>query len=351
MRASAIKRSLVCIGLQCGLLAIVSAQTLPTIDIQAFTNEGPKMLPKYEIEVIVFSYHDFDPAEERFEEIPRGSLLDLLNPTLLETHTRADTDVSKALSDSLRTIDDNQPMLIPTEPSDRTYSIEDLLGSPQGNNPLGQEIFSLEEMGPSATLEPYAAGTRLDDPSAAPIEELAVDALNNLEGEFTTLSGDEASNEGLLTEEQSTWYRILTAEELELTNTANRLEQLDVYTPLIHGGWVQEGQPEEDAIPFELSLLGGFNPLGTIQLHVNRFLHVTVALRYQSDRPPGELLRPVGHTLEEITFPPRYTLHIQRRTRSNQVHFFDHPAFGVLVLVRPAPEEPEIPGEGLAPAA
>jgi len=59
----------------------------------------------------------------------------------------------------------------------------------------------------------------------------------------------------------------------------------------------------------------------------------------------------MGGRLEEITLPPRYELHIQRRTRSGEVHFFDHPAFGVLVVVRPAPEEPETTEEDLAPAA
>ncbi len=151
--------------------------------------------------------------------------------------------------------------------------------------------------------------------------------------------------------EDPRWYRLLTAEDFELTSTFNRLERLDVYTPLFHGGWVQEGLAEDEAIPFDLSLLGEFNPRGTIRLHVSRFLHLTLALRFQSARAAGDQLNPVGSGLEEISLPPRYDLHVQRLMRSGELHFFDHPAFGVIVVVRPQPEEPETLEDDLTPAA
>ena len=98
-------------------------------------------------------------------------------------------------------------------------------------------------------------------------------------------------------------------------------------------------------------LLGEFNPRGTIRLHVSRFLHLTLALRFQSARAAGDRLNPVGGGLEEISLPPRYDLHVQRLMRSGELHFFDHPAFGVIVVVRPQPEEPETLEEDLTPAA
>ena len=353
MKSATIKKSLAFIGLQWSLLAIVSAQTLPASEFRTVIDEASERLPKYEIEVIVFSYHDFDATEEKFEDMPRGSLLDLLSPSLLETHARTEMDVSKLLSESLRAIDDEQPILVPTEPTDKTYSIEDLFGSQQYHNMLGEEIFGFEETGPTTDSETYAPETRVDNPNLVPTEELNVNSLNNPESGFTEIPEDEAGNEVLLTEGESTWYRILTTEELELTNSTNRLERLSAYTPLIHGGWVQEGLYEEDAIPFELWLLGGLNPLGTIQLHMDsdKWLNISVALRYQSDRSPGELNSPVRIALEEITFPPRYALYTKRRISSNQVYFFDHPAFGLLVLVRPVSEESDIPRGSLAPAA
>ena len=83
MRTYAVKRPLLWLGLQWGLLTVCTAQGLPG---SAETDVDP--LPKYQIEVIAFAYHDFDPTEERFVEVPRGSLLDLLNPLLLETSER-----------------------------------------------------------------------------------------------------------------------------------------------------------------------------------------------------------------------------------------------------------------------
>ena len=37
-------------------------------------------LQKYRVEIIAFAYHDFDRTEESFTEVPRGTLVDLLNP-------------------------------------------------------------------------------------------------------------------------------------------------------------------------------------------------------------------------------------------------------------------------------
>jgi hypothetical protein len=356
MCAFAIKRSFAWAGLQWGLMAVCSAQTLPGTQLPgAAADEDVEILPRYEIEVIAFAYHDFDPAEEKFDDMPRGSLLDLLNPTLLETHERADRDLSERLSESLLSIDDEQPTLIPTDPSDRPESFEDLFGPPEAYDASGQDLLDDEESESAALEQPYPVTATGEDAGVEtepdPFAESDLEYYAAFAGEYAETPADEVSEEEQLTDEESTWYRILTSDELELTGTVNRLERLDAYTPLIHGGWSQEGLPEEAAIPFDLSLLGRFNPLGTVQLHVSRFLHVTVALRYQSSRAPGELPRAVDNNLEEITFPPRYDLHIQRRTRSGELHFFDHPAFGVLVLVRPAPEEPETTEDNLAPAA
>ena len=328
MRVYGIKRPLLWIGLQAGFLAVCSAQGVPGSPSPAgLSEENIKALPKYQIEIIAFAYHDFDPAEERFEEEPRGSLLDLLNPTLLKTHERSVPDVSARLLGSLLNLDEGSPALIPTEPGLPAGQLEELPELPSSLERREQSLMPTDRFPP-----PYAAET---DAREVPIpEEVAEESPNDR-----------------LPKREEPWYRLLSAEELELTDAYDRLELVDAYTPLVHGGWVQEGLPVERAIPFDLALLGAFNPLGTITLHVQRFLHVTITLRYQSERAPGGLLRPAGVGLEEVTFPARYDLNVQRRTRSGELHFFDHPAFGVLVLVRPRPKELQVPEEDLTPAA
>ncbi len=333
MRVYRVRRVLLWIGLQWGFLAVCSAQSAPGApSLTGLLEADIETLPKYRIEIIAFAYHDFDPTEERFEQAPRGTLLYLLNPTLLETHERIEPDVSARLLESLLSLDEHSPALIPTEPGIATTWLAELPQQPPGVAPLGQDLSTADRFEPSSTAQ---AHTEQD----FAVEDFAVSDFAAEPAEEQLLPGEEP------------WYRLLSAEELELTDIYDRLERLDAYTPLVHGGWVQEGFAEDRALPFDLSLLGTFNPLGTIRLHVQRFLHVTVALRYQAQRTAAELLHPVSTGLEEITFPARYDLHVQRRTRSGELHFFDHPAFGVLVLVRPRPEEPEAADEDPTPAA
>ncbi len=346
------------IGLQWGFLVVCSAQGVPgspspTGSIDADTES----LPKYQVEIIAFAYHDFGPAEERFDQTPRGTLLELLNPTLLETVKRIEPDVSARLLESLLSLDEDSPALVPTKPGIPTSRLEELPEQPSGFVPLGQSFMTADRFRPLATAETDAEEVPATEEFAEEIfttEEFTEESFTTggfSEDSFTTEEFTDEPLEDRIPKSEETWYRLLGAEELELADAYDKLELLDAYTPLVHGGWVQEGSPEELAIPFDLSLLGAVNPRGTIRLHVQRFLHVTVALRYQSERAAGELLYPAGVGLEEFTFPARYDLNVHRRTRSGELHFFDHPAFGVLVLVRPQPEELEIPEEDLTPAA
>jgi hypothetical protein len=48
--------------------------------------------------------------------------------------------------------------------------------------------------------------------------------------------------------------------------------------------------------------------------------------------------------------PTRYHLNAERTTRSGELHYFDHPAFGVLIKVTPVKPEPSVAG-GTRPAA
>ena len=328
MRISSIKRVSFWLGLQCGFLAVCSAQGVAdSQNVLNVTEIASETLPKYRIEIIVFAYHDFDPVEERFEQAARGTLLNLLNPTLLQTDSRIEPDVSARLMELLLSLDEDRPALIPTETGVAAGQLEALPEQPLSVTPLGPDLITANHSQPSATRE--------------------TDAQENFATEQFTAGPAEVR----LRPSEESWYRLLGAEELELTDTYDRLERLDAYTPLVHGGWVQDGFPEDQALPFDLSLLGTFNPLGTIMLHVRRYLHVTVALRYQAERAVGEPLVPASIGLEEVSFPARYDLNTQRRTRSGELHFFDHPAFGVLVLVRPQPEAPRTAAEELAPAA
>lgn len=135
-------------------------------------------------------------------------------------------------------------------------------------------------------------------------------------------------------------FRLLRPDELQLGAEYQTLRRLAAYAPLVHGGWVQPGLPEEQARPFDLSLLGVLNPRGTIRLHLGRFLHLKLDLAY---RPDGGAVAAgaepaVGASpLTELEMPLRYRLFAERQARSGELHYFDHPAFGVLVKITPVP--------------
>ena len=132
--------------------------------------------------------------------------------------------------------------------------------------------------------------------------------------------------------------RPLLPEELKLANEYRKLQALAAYEPLVHVGWVLPGLPEADSVPFDLKTLGVLNPRGTVRVHLSRFLHITLDLTYQA---ADSAASPLGSAdgLDEIALPPQYRLTATRSARSNELHYFDHPAYGVLVRVTPVPAE------------
>lgn len=128
--------------------------------------------------------------------------------------------------------------------------------------------------------------------------------------------------------------RLLRPEELKLGAEYRKLRAVAAYEPLVHTGWVQPGLPEDDAQPFDLKVLGVLNPSGTIRVHLGvRYLHITLDLAYQGDTAAAPLATNDG--LDELVLAPRYHLETTRSARSGELHYFDHPAFGVLVRVTP----------------
>lgn len=141
--------------------------------------------------------------------------------------------------------------------------------------------------------------------------------------------------------------RPLRPEELKLGNEYRKLRAVAAYEPLVHAGWVLPGLPEADSVPFDLKTLGVVNPRGTVRVHLSRFLHITLDLTYQAaDAATASLGSSDG--LDEIVLAPQYRLTATRSARSTELHYFDHPAFGVLVRVTPVPAQD---GSGRRPAA
>jgi len=82
---------------------------------------------------------------------------------------------------------------------------------------------------------------------------------------------------------------------------------------------------------------------GTIKLHLGRYLHLEADLLYRSQTEPLEN-NTFFMNLDDIEQPQTlFRMHQTRRMRSGELHYFDHPMFGMLVQITPYElPEPEI---------
>ncbi len=146
-------------------------------------------------------------------------------------------------------------------------------------------------------------------------------------------------------------FRTLRPEELQLTSQYRVLARLPAYHPLVHGGWVQLGLPDASAVPVDLGVLGVTNPAGTVRLSLTRFLHLKLDLTYVDTQAVQRASIAATDDLAELPIAPRYHIDAERTTRSGELHYFDHPAFGVLIKVTPVKADPNAATTGAHPAA
>ncbi len=137
----------------------------------------------------------------------------------------------------------------------------------------------------------------------------------------------------------------LQAEEQKLAENGN-------YEVLLHTGWRQLGVPREKGIPVHVhttapattDTAAAAAPAalppprldGVVELTVLRYLHLDVDLLFR-----GQALTSTNSVSDFFAVAPAkpsvpiYRLQESRRMRSNQLHYFDHPMFGVIALVTP----------------
>ena len=135
----------------------------------------------------------------------------------------------------------------------------------------------------------------------------------------------------------------------EFTELSPNLYQLDGvrgglrnssgYTVLLHRAWRQVGYDAAHAIPYpirSLSESGRDSIEGSVTLVRERYLHLDVDLLLMtaSRAAPTQYADGPGSA-------PAFRLREKRRVRSRELHYFDHPRFGMIAMVTPydAPEE------------
>lgn len=112
------------------------------------------------------------------------------------------------------------------------------------------------------------------------------------------------------------------------------------YRILFHKAWTQLAYPNKRG---HQVLVEGSNPygssmLGTIRLYKTRFAHVDFNLEF-SRLIPGKIKEKFAQSqnLDLGTLPNswRFSLKESRKIRAKELHYIDHPLFGVLVKVTP----------------
>ena len=147
-------------------------------------------------------------------------------------------------------------------------------------------------------------------------------------------------------------FQLVPRSELELAGVARQLDRSGRYRTLLLTGWRQPGFGPRRAIPVQVrsddggggllaagaGLFGGVDSAnqrpsieGIVRVHRSRFLHVLVDLLYSRPEPATQTTEAVA-----VGFTPSlFRLTESRRMRSRELHYYDHPLFGVLVKITP----------------
>src|SRR3569623_2861125 len=131
--------------------------------------------------------------------------------------------------------------------------------------------------------------------------------------ELTALSAATAAD-------KSSW-RVLTPAQLTLPGAYQRLRSSSRYRPLLHVGWVPPLDNSARDAPLHVATAAGNAAAqisGTVALRRGRYLHADVDL-----------------VISKKSATARQTK--TRRLRNNELHYLDHPLFGVLISGAPLP--------------
>jgi len=106
---------------------------------------------------------------------------------------------------------------------------------------------------------------------------------------------------------------------------SNLLTQDGRYRVLAHQHWKQTIDAKSIAKPIIVTAINPAELEGTIRFFMSRHLHLNVDLLYR------DVTAEAGNVV--------YRLNEQRKLKTQETHYFDHPRIGVLVRVMPLEEE------------
>jgi len=292
-------------------------------------------LPWFEIEIIIF-IRDIEPASqsEKWPEYPG-------TPNFANV----------------------RPLQPGTAPGIRLP--DELLLDTEGN---GEEVISqietnLTSLGNALEIALPVPGTTSIDPTM-----ISIATAEKNSGQTLGLLPETPENGDLIPEEQTEEttpdgpqppvpYALIPEEEYRLTSAFRRLKKAS-YTlqPVVHLAWRQPvtNRKQSELLyvraleksPDILNIMEIIEPQaptppkleGTLQISVNRYLHVQLDLLRYIEKTPSYLAVdefPENGLIIETSAFNSYRMQSRRRMRSGELHYLDHPLMGALIQITP----------------
>lgn len=146
--------------------------------------------------------------------------------------------------------------------------------------------------------------------------------------------GDEAGNP----------FRLLSSGLYKLGGVYNQLKASGRYRPFLHIAWQQPALYGESARPVHIMKTepgATVNPEdllvridGMVRVRASQFLHADVDMLYFPDALPQSEILPAAAAGATVTVPSGYSrLRESRRMKLNELHYFDHPLFGMIMHI------------------
>lgn len=134
----------------------------------------------------------------------------------------------------------------------------------------------------------------------------------------------------------------LPVDAYRLNGISNGLRQSSGYSVVFHRAWRQPVYDRTKAVGYPVHAVaenGRINVEGSVRLIRERFLHLDADLVLV---PAGS--SNAGTGADSLHTSPVFELSEKRRIKSNTVHYFDHPRFGMIATVKPyySPEEVQL---------
>ena len=126
---------------------------------------------------------------------------------------------------------------------------------------------------------------------------------------------------------------------LELKSVAAKLSPKKGYKILFHKAWSQNTGADIDMPTLIIESAKGSSQLaGTVKLYKSRYAHVDFDLRFDRripDRIKSEFMSQQKFSEGDL-LPDNWQFELKesRKIRPNQLHYIDHPLFGILVQLR-----------------